>query len=345
MDNRRLILLFIFSFSLVMLWDAWQKYNHPPQPAQTASAPAATDVPTVSKPASPSAVSGQSAVPTSDAAQTKSETVEIKTDLFVAQVSAQGGDMVGLELNKYKATGDKSQNFKLLETGHQYAAQSGLLGANLPNHKTVFRIVPGQRDLSANEETLQLRLEAPTVDGVKVAKIYTFKRGSYLIDVAYEIANGSQQTIAANAYYQVQRDDQSPAGESRGVSTFTGVAQYTEEGKYKKIDFKDIEKGSAKFEQKADNGWIAMVQHYFVSAWIPQEMAEREFYTRKARTQPWPQESSFRCRRLLREPRQATPRRSTQARNSSRCSTNWPNPSPMAESARKGWRLSSTMDG
>jgi YidC/Oxa1 family membrane protein insertase len=79
----------------------------------------------------------------------------------------------------------------------------------------------------------------------------------------------------------LQRDTQAPAGESSMVSTFTGPAVYTEQGKFQKINFKDIEKGNAKFKKKADNGWMAMVQHYFVSAWIPQEKLPREYYVRK----------------------------------------------------------------
>jgi YidC/Oxa1 family membrane protein insertase len=98
--------------------------------------------------------------------------------------------------------------------------------------------------------------------------------------VAHEIDNGSQNEITAYAYYQLQRDAEAPAGESSMVSTYTGPAVYTEQDKYQKIDFKDIEKGKAKFNGKADNGWMAMVQHYFVSAWIPQEKLSREFYVR-----------------------------------------------------------------
>ncbi|MFT3962135.1 membrane protein insertase YidC [Propionivibrio sp.] len=284
MDNRRLILLCIFFFSLVMLWDAWQKYSNPKDVTPMASSPSASSVPAVPVPSAtapaPAAPAGPAAVPAPAAAETKGEIIDIRTDLFTAQVSTHGGDLVGLELANYKATEDKSRNFKLFDVQHRYAAQSGLIGEGLPNHKTVYSPLPGKRDLSGGEDAIELRLEAPAANGVKVTKIYTFKRNSYLVGVAYEIDNGSQKDIAAHAYYQLQRDTQAPAGESRMVSTFTGPAQFTEQGKYKKIDFKDIEKGSAKFETKADNGWMAMVQHYFVSAWVPQEKLPREFYVR-----------------------------------------------------------------
>ena len=280
MDTRRLILVFVFSFSLVMLWEAWQKHNNPQAPLATAPAATATaPVPETSAPAPVSAAS----VPEGNATagSTKTEIVKVKTDLFVADVSTLGGTIVGLELNNYKASEDKSRNFSLFDAKHQYAAQSGLIGEALPNHKTVFAAVPGSRELAADANSVELRLEAPAVDGVKVTKIYTFNRGSYLINVATEIDNGSQKEIAAHAYYQLQRDTTAPAGESRMVSTYTGPAAYTEQGKYQKINFKDIEKGSAKFVEKSDNGWMAMVQHYFVSAWIPQEKQAREFFVRK----------------------------------------------------------------
>ena len=284
MDNRRLILLVVFSFSLVMLWDAWQKYNQPPLPAQSAALSAgardaSVPVPSAAQPAAASsaAVPAVLSAPT----LTKGEVVSIKTDLFVADVSTQGGDLVGLVLNNYKAIDDKDKNFPFLESKHQFAAQSGLIGDGLPNHKTVFSALAGSRELTGDAKTVQLRLVAPAVDGVKVTKVYTFTRGSYLIDVSYEIDNGSQKEITAHAYYQLQRDTEAPAGESRMVSTFTGPALYTDQEKYQKIDFGDIEKGKAKFNTKADNGWMAMVQHYFVAAWIPGEKLSREFYVRK----------------------------------------------------------------
>ena len=280
MDTRRLILVFVFSFSLVMLWEAWQKHNNPQAPLATA--PAATATAPVPETSAPAPVSTAS-VPEGNATagSTKTEIVKVKTDLFVADVSTLGGTIVGLELNNYKASEDKSRNFSLFDAKHQYAAQSGLIGEGLPNHKTVFAAVSGSRELTADAKSVELRLEAPAVDGVKVSKIYTFNRGSYLINVATEIDNGSQKEIAAHAYYQLQRDTTAPAGESRMVSTYTGPAAYTEQGKYQKINFKDIEKGSAKFVEKSDNGWMAMVQHYFVSAWIPQEKQAREFFVRK----------------------------------------------------------------
>ena len=284
MDNRRLILLLVFSFSLVMLWDAWQKYNQPKIAAQPTTVTAATNSSSVPVPSAPSSTPAATpAVPVipPSATATKGDVVSVKTDLFVVDVSSQGGDIVGLELNRYKEVKDKGKNFSLFDAKHQYVAQSGLIGEGLPNHKTMFSVSGGKRELSPEANSIQLRLDAPVLNGIKVAKIYTFTRGSYLINVSYEIDNGSQKEVVAHAYYQLQRDTVTPDGESSTVSTFTGAAVYTEQEKYQKIEFKDIEKGKTKFTEKADNGWMAIVQHYFVSAWIPPEKLAREYYVRK----------------------------------------------------------------
>jgi YidC/Oxa1 family membrane protein insertase len=283
MDNRRLLLLLVFSFSLVMLWDAWQKYNQPKvalTPAGSmAQSSAAAPQPTVNLQA-PNASAGAPAAAIAQVAA-KAEIIRIKTDLFSLEVSTLGGDIIGLDLNRYQAIAEKDKNLSLFEAKHQYLAQSGLIGEGLPNHKTIFTVASAARELGSEAKTLQLRLEAPAVDGVKVAKIFTFTRDSYLIDMAYEIDNGSQKELAPHAYFQLQRDAKAPDGESSMVSTFTGPAVYTEQDKFQKIDFADLEKGKAKFATKADNGWLAMVQHYFVAAWLPVVGTPREYYMRK----------------------------------------------------------------
>jgi YidC/Oxa1 family membrane protein insertase len=284
MDTRRLILVLIFSFSLVMLWDAWQKHNAPkvvtPGPAAAQGVPqpsAELGVPKVTSGTAPAA-------PTvAEPVAAKAETVKIKTDLFEAEVSSQGGELVRLELLKHRATVDRTKNLVLFDAAHRYAAQSGLIGEGLPNHRTIYRIASAERELGAAEK-MTLRLETTTDSGVQVAKLLTFKRGSYDIDVAYEIANNSDKPLAPHAYFQFQRDGNAPEGESAMVSTFTGLAVYTEAEKYQKITFDEVEKGSAKYAAKADNGWLALVQHYFVAAWLPTPAQNREYFAKKIDT-------------------------------------------------------------
>ncbi|WP_398313677.1 membrane protein insertase YidC [Zoogloea sp.] len=282
MDNRRLILLLVFSFSLVMLWDGWQKHNKPPVPAVAATADSAAGVPT---PTPGAAAAGTPALPGQSATAAAPAVVVpkavIRTDVLVAEVSAQGGDIVRLELTRHKSSEDAKRNYVLFDNGekHNYAAQTGLIGNGLPNHKTLFNLATSSLELKDGEDAVTLRLDAPaTADGVKVSKLITFRRGSYVADVSYEIANGSAASLAPHAYFQFTRDGkpaEQPGG--FGVQTFTGPAFYTEAEKYQKVSFEDVASKKAKFVTKASDGWAAMVQHYFVAGWAPAE-GEREFF-------------------------------------------------------------------
>ncbi|MGE5468773.1 MAG: membrane protein insertase YidC [Ignavibacteria bacterium] len=285
MDTRRLILLFVFGFSLIMLWNAWQRKNAPaPVPAaqtQTGKAAGDASVPTPNA-AAPAATSAVPATAAPAAATPQTPRATVKTDLFEAVVSAQGGDLVHLELFKLHAIDDMTKNFVLIDEANQYAAQSGLIGAGLPNHKTTWQLPAGELALKDGENELRLRMTAAGENGVQVAKTYVFHRGSYMIDVEYEITNNGSAAVTPSAYFQFVRDGKDPVGgTTRMVSTFTGPAFYTEEHKYQKINFSDIAKGKDKHADKANDGWVGMVQHYFVSAWLPKGTEQREFYTRK----------------------------------------------------------------
>lgn len=281
MDTRRLILVMIFAFSSFMLWEKWQAYQQPkavaPVAAVQGSGNAALPKPTASLQNGAAALAATTPAVVANAAPAFSVT----TDLLKASISTQGGDLVGLELFNYKDHDDKSKTFELFDAKHHYAAQSGLLGEGLPTHRTLFTRVPGPDQLADGSDELKVRLEATGADGVKVAKVLTFKRGSYVIDVQWEIDNGSSKPLSAHAYYQLQRDDSASAGDSAMMQTFTGPAVYTDAEKYQKLKWGDIADKSAKFAKTADNGWVALVQHYFVSAYVPKAGTQREFYATK----------------------------------------------------------------
>ncbi len=279
MDTRRLILVLIFTFSSFMLWENWQKYNQPkPAADAVATTPSGAAVPTPSASLQPK---GSPVAPVVSVPVSTAETFTVTTDLLKATVSAQGGDVVSLELLKYKEHDNKDKTFVLFDSKHKYQAQAGLIGEGLPTHRSVFKRVEGATTLADGANELKLRLESTDQSGFKVAKTLTFKRGSYQIDIAWEIANGSDKAISPYAYFQLQRDDVAPAGETAMVSTFTGPAVFTDAEKYQKVDFSAIADNKAKFAKTADNGWLAMVQHYFVAAWVPKEKSQREFYMRK----------------------------------------------------------------
>jgi len=291
MDNQRLILLLVFFFSCMMLWDAWQRKDLPPPGQQTAMTQAATpsgaagtasgDASVPPAPISRSAA-GTPVVPgtqqTAQQAAASGSVMTVATDLVVADISAQGGDLVRLELLRHQATEKSDQKFVLLDRTHAYAAQSGLIGAGLPNHKTVWSLPAEQLALKDGdgENELRVALEAPIEGGGKVVKTYVFKRGSYLVDVEHQVIGASP--AGAHAYFQLTRDDKPPEGANAMMMTFTGAAVFTDQDKFKKVDFSDFG-GKNKHPLNADNGWVAMVQHYFVSAWLP-TAGEREYFTR-----------------------------------------------------------------
>ena len=282
MDNRRMILLVIFSFSLFMLWDAWQRFTHPElypahtQAQQSSAGNSVTPQATTSLRAGESATEAQ----VSSAPTEKAQLIAVETDLYSAEISTQGGDLVRLVLKKYKSE-DKSKNFELIGEQHRYAVQTGLIGEDLPSHKAIFKANQTSVTLADGAASTELRLSTKTPSGHQATKIYTFKRNSYIVDVKWEILNGSGQAIAPNAYFQIQRNTTAPEGESVMMSTFTGPAIFTDAEKYQKVSFSDVIDNKAKFAKTASDGWVAMVQHHFVAAWAPQINTEREFFMRK----------------------------------------------------------------
>ena len=278
MDNQRLILLLVFFFSSMMLWNAWQHQGQQPQPAAAQQVPGTPAASQADVPRATTGVASPAAVPGSAQAAATAPVLQVKTDLVEAEISAQGGDLVKLVLLKHHATEKPDEKFVLIDPAHSYSAQSGLIGAGLPNHKSTWRLPAAALELKDGADELRVALEAPIEGGGKVVKTYIFKRGSYLIDVEHKIVDAAVPA-GANVYFQLTRDDKAPEGTNRmGSSTFTGAAIYTEQEKFKKVEFKDFD-AKNKYPAKADNGWVALVQHYFFSAWLP-GAGEREYFTR-----------------------------------------------------------------
>lgn len=281
MDTQRLILLMVFCLSVFLLVEAWQRENSP-TPAPQTEHPGKTQqaAPT---PSEKLAAAQQAPTTPQAAAAQAGQKISVKTDYLLAEIDTTGGDLRRLELLKQRDTLDKRKNFVLLEfePEHIYVAQSGLIGHGLPTHKTQFSAEATSYELKPGAEHLEVRLTAPEVDGIKVTKVYTFHKSSYLIDVSYEISNNSTNPVQPFSYFQFLRDSKAPAGETELVPTYTGPAIYTEQEKFEKIEFSSIDKGKVKYPQNADNGWIAMLQHYFVAAWLPKDKTPREFYAKK----------------------------------------------------------------
>ena len=296
-DIRRTILWVVFGFSLVMLWDQWQishgkKPTFFPQPAPTAAAPA---------PASPAGETPAAVAPTPTGslpqvgegaqplAQAVAKRIDVETDVLKLQFSTEGGSLVRAELLKHKDAHRSGSNVVLMDDSKErvYLAQSGLIGAATgaawPTHKTPMQF-SGQTSLKEGDNELQITFESAPTGDVKLIKTYVLKRGSYAVDVKHDIVNLSNAPITPQLYVQLVRDGNKPEGESSFYSTFTGPAVFTAAKKYQKVEFADIEKNKADFEKQSQQGYVAMVQHYFASAWLLDDTQQRELFARKIDT-------------------------------------------------------------
>jgi YidC/Oxa1 family membrane protein insertase len=290
MDTQRLILFLIFSFSALFLWEAWQKEHAPPPPPSTAkSAAKIEDLPAPSA-AVPAPAPAQSAVPAQAAAPAAGKTIQIKTDLYTAEVDTAGGVITLVSLDKHRDATDPNKPYLALQRTAErvFVAQAGLIGEGMPNHRTVYTPLAGPRELAAGDEKLDLKLEATAANGDKVVQTLTFHRGTYVIDVAFQITNAGSAPITPEAYFQLMRDTKHAVPQSDLVpSSFVGPVVYNENDKFKKIEFSEIDKEAtdpsrkSPYTKTADNGWIGMIEHYFVAAWLPPEKWTRQFYTRK----------------------------------------------------------------
>jgi len=290
MDRQRLILFFVFTMSVFLLYEGWQRDQQAAQTTAVAPAaipkpaavPAKSDVavPSPSVSAAPVAPTSAPAAP-SAAVVSGGKTVKVETDLYLAEISTIGGDLVSLRFKKHGGTLDPKQHFVLFTrtADHVYMAQSGLIGEGLPNHQTPYTSQADEYKLADGATGLDIRLEA--TGNIKSAKTYRFHRDSYVIDVAHELTNSTAVPLETFAYFQIVRDSKAPEGDSAMVPTYTGVAVYTEKEKFQKVAFGDIDKGKTPYPKNSNDGWVGMLQHYFLSAWLPKNDTPREFYTRQ----------------------------------------------------------------
>jgi YidC/Oxa1 family membrane protein insertase len=297
-DIRRSILWVIFGFSMVLIWDKWQLYNgkpatfFPQQAASQAAAPGAAKT-GADVPAASALGGGQAALPgAAGAAPTAPrETRVVTTDVLRLTFDTEGGSLVGADLLAHKEAtlSSKNQTDKpltlLTQTDkHVYVAQTGLIGATggaLPTHKTPMTLASTDTELKDGQDTVSVRFESADVGGAKLVKTYTLRRGAYDMSVRHEVVNTGTAEINPQLYLQLVRDGSKGENETPFYSTFTGPAVFTQEAKYQKIEFANIDKKDTSFIKTANNGYMAMVQHYFASAWLLGDGIEREHFARK----------------------------------------------------------------
>ena len=300
-ELQRAFLWMIFLLALFMLWDAWQVRNGNPSFFGT---PEAVQEQVVEN-TNTTAAAGDVKVPAdskavaSEVNVTITKPVVVTTDLFKITFDANGASVARAELLKERQTpdwktrglpglilGEEEQqdagNVVLFDTSaqHVYKAETGLVGGNFPNHRTAFRLITDTLDMKEGQDTLNVSFAA-SQGNVELIKTYVFHRGHYGIDVKHEVRNKGNVAISPSVYMQLTRDGGKVASDSAFYNTFTGPAAYTEAEKFQKIDFDSIADNDTDLPSQSNEGWIAMLQHYFLTAWVPQQDINRELYTRQ----------------------------------------------------------------
>ena len=272
MDSRRGLLVIALLFMSFIVYQQWQLDYHTPKPVATEQTVTSTsDVPASS--------TGSNTVIATDT-QVKGKVITLENDVFRLKINTLGGDVISSELLKYDAELDSNMPFVLLQNTpeHVYIAQSGLIGKDGIDTKA------GRADYQVEGENFKLadgqnELVVPLVyqkEGVTYRKIFVLKRGEYDIAVNYEINNQSDKTIEVEPYGQLRHTLVDSSG-NVAMPTYTGGAYSSSETNYKKYSFSDMENANLSVNTKA--GWVAVLQHYFVSAWIPNQDADNQLYT------------------------------------------------------------------
>ncbi len=300
MDAQRLVLILslaVVSYMLVLAWN--DDYGQPVAvrdetittvspslapglPQQQADIPSAINAPLLDVP-------GTGATPLTETAQLPaSGLILVETDVLSVQIDPMGGDIVKVDLKAYpRVITDPGNPFTLLERSNSriFIAQSGLIGNNGPDASADGRPLY-QSDLSSyqlreGEDELQVNLNLTDSQGISITKTYGFKRGDYLINMHYQVNNNSTENWQANLFAQLKRDNSEDPSKSTkmGMASFVGAATTNPQDKYLKLAFDDI--AEEPYKQKVAGGWIAILQHYFVSAWIPDPAGEYTYQTRK----------------------------------------------------------------
>jgi len=293
MDNQRLILFVVLGLLSLMLWQSWVEYNAPQQPVQIEQEKSTREVlDTGAIPATPETVS-EAPAPLSTKTELMTnparagEAVTIETDLLKVELNTYGAGVNKVWLRKYTIDIDHPDElFQLMnDTGKDiYTAQGGLLvqGREFPTHKTLFTSSKKAYRLADGKDTLEVELVWNSVDGITYKKIYSFHRDSYTVDIKFRVLNTSSSVWNGYQYNQFERSQQVSKGSfnpATMVPSYTGGAIYNEQDKYRKISFSDMEDENLSII--TTDGWVGMLQHYFVGAWLLEEDSKYEMFTNK----------------------------------------------------------------
>jgi YidC/Oxa1 family membrane protein insertase len=283
MDNIRLILLTALCLVVLLIWQAWQKdYGTVKAPAIASTQPSPdgpekerSDVPAVPTPAATPPGTTQPDAPLSDPAQL----IHVRTDVLDVVINKQGAVMEQVKLPTYPVAADRpNQPFVLLQNtpGRYFVAQGGFRSNQAaPDHHAPYEAEASKYALREGEDQLEVTLRWRSPEGLQVSKVFTFRRGTFLVHLRYEIKNEGTQPWSGRMYAQLQRNT---ATESGGmIYTYTGVAVSSPEKRYEKIDYDDLVE--LPLDRDIAGGWAAILQHYFLASLIPDPKTPYHYYS------------------------------------------------------------------
>lgn len=269
---------------LIMRWDDFKQAQPPAEPAVATSSQTNSEIPSAAEKTADVPSLGADQKPTNKTAPDNERSIKVVTDTLEVSINPKGGDITRVALPLHYAHIDTpEQPFELIHNnGHLYTVQSGLVGNNGTDSakgRPTFNSQADQYQLSKNQDHLNVDLTLEQ-QGAVITKRFTFHRGEYRVDVRYLINNTSDAPWQATLYGQIKRDNHKPDSNTGiGMQPFVGAALTTDEDRYKKFDFDDLQEEA--FKTQIEGGWVSMVQHYFISAWIPNPEAENKFFLRQ----------------------------------------------------------------
>ncbi|BBA35692.1 inner membrane protein [Methylocaldum marinum] len=283
MDNLRFVLFVFLIFLSFMLWQQWQ-IDYGPKPEATAQSGATPPEDVVDDvPESARGVEDIAKTPEEPpAAGPEHQRVTVMTDVIRAEIDTKGGDLRILDLIDYPQSKDRpDQPVRLLnEVDNFFIAQSGFLGEQslAPTHHSKWQAEADTYTLAEGQDSLRIPFTWTSDKGIKITKTLVFTRDSYLIGLEQQVTNQSESAWKGRQYVQLQRKDPESNDQDAFIRTYTGGVLYTPEEKYEKITFGDM--ADSNLSRRSKDGWIAMIQHYFLAAWIPLSGEEHNFYTK-----------------------------------------------------------------
>ncbi len=276
MDSQRNILLIALALVSFLLFQQWQVAKNPaPQATQQAQSTGAAPAPSFSDELDPTPAQNVAA---------KAKTITVSTDVLTLSIDTLGGDVVSAKLNQYSEELNSPESFVLLQNtqGHQFIAQSGLVGPQgidvTSNNRPAYQVSADSFTLAEGQDELRIPMTYQA-NGIDYTKTFILKRGSYAVDVVFDVTNhsGSEATLGMYAHLRQNLLD---SGGNLAMPTYRGGAYSTSDVRYKKYSFDDMKDRNLSAPNDVTVNWVAMIQHYFASAWIPRDEPQAQLYSR-----------------------------------------------------------------